>query len=289
MCRKRGRTIGKPVLAITQEAKRAMKQAEDFREEVRALAQVLEPLQDADFDRVTLFQDWTIGDVLGHLHMFDVAALETLKGAEHFAAFFAPIARGLAEGRTLRETQYPWLGALAGRALFEAWRVTGEKVADAYGMADPKRRVQWAGPEMSALSAITARQMETWAHGQEVFDVLGLERAEGDRIRNICHLGVSTRAWTFANRGLPVPEPAPHVRLVAPSGAVWEWNDPQEGNRVEGSAVGFARTVTQVRNVTDTDIRATGPGAAEWMRLAQCFAGDPVEPPAPGSRYRAGA
>ena len=50
---------------------------------------------------------------------------------------------------------------------------------------------------MSARSSITARQMETWALGQEVFDVLGLERVNTDRVRNIAYLGVSTSGWTF--------------------------------------------------------------------------------------------
>lgn len=41
---------------------------------------------------------------------------------------------------------------------------------------------------MSARSCITARQMETWAHGQEIFDALGVVRRDGDRIRNVAHL-----------------------------------------------------------------------------------------------------
>lgn len=262
-----------------------MQQAEDFREESRALAAVLDPLSNADFDRPTQFKGWTIGDVLGHLHLFNVAATETLAG--RFEAFFAPIAKMLAEGRTLREAQYPWLDGLAGRALFDAWRDTAETTADAYAAADPKTRVQWAGPDMSALSSITARQMETWAHGQEVFDVLGLERVETDRIRNIAHLGVATFGWTHVVRGLPVPDPAPHVRLTAPSGAVWEWNTPQPDNAVTGSAVDFARVVTQVRNVADTGLATRGETAARWMAMAQCFAGAPEAPPPAGARYRA--
>ena len=54
---------------------------------------------------------------------------------------------------------------------------------------------------MSARSSITARQMETCAHAQEVFDCLGQYRADTDRIRNIAHLEVNTFGWTFVNRG----------------------------------------------------------------------------------------
>lgn len=262
-----------------------MRQAEDFREESRALAALLAGHGADVFDTVTQFKGWTIDDVLGHLHMFNVAARLSLESDEAFARFFAPIAAGMAEGQSLRELQYPWLGGLRGRALFEAWAEEAERVADAFAAADPKRRVKWAGPEMSALSSITARQMETWAHGQEVFDILGVERAEQDRIRNIAHLGVVTFGWTYAARGMEPPGPAPYVRLTGPSGAVWEWNEAQEDNRVEGLAVDFARVVTQVRNLADTGLRTVGPVAADWMARAQCFAGPPEEPPAPGARH----
>ncbi len=264
-----------------------MQQAEDFREESQALAKVLESLSEADFDQPTQFKGWSIDDVVGHLHMFNVAALKSLEGDAAFDAFFAPIAAMLAEGKTLREAQYPWLDGLRGRALMADWQTTCETLADAFSTTDPKARLKWAGPEMSALSSVTARQMETWAHGQEVFDTLGLTRIEQDRIRNIAHLGVATYGWTFVNRAETVPEPAPHVRLTGPSGAIWEWNTPQEDNAVIGSAVEFAQVVTQVRSVQDTTLQTRGPAAQRWMDIAQCFAGPPEDPPAPGTRHRA--
>jgi uncharacterized protein (TIGR03084 family) len=264
-----------------------MQQAEDFRQESRALAAVIEPLAAADFMRPTQFKQWTIDDVLGHLHMFNVAAERTLAGASEFEVFFAPILQALNGGQTLLQTQGPWLDGRAGPALFGAWRQGAERLADAYAKADPKHRVKWAGPDMSALSSITARQMETWAHGQAVFDLLGQQRQEQDRVRNIVHLGVGTFGWTFVNRKEPVPEPAPYVRLTGPSGAVWAWNAEQADNAVEGSAVEFAQVVTQTRNVADTGLRTRGESARRWMAMAQCFAGQPEDPPARGLRHRA--
>jgi len=264
-----------------------MQQADDYREEARSLAALLQPLENADFAAPTLFKGWRINDVLGHLYMFDVAARETLKGGAAFQAFFAPILARLNRGQTLLEAQIPWLDGVSGVALFEAWRDNAETLADAYGQADPKERVQWAGPSMSALSSITARQMETWAHGQAVFDLLGVARAESDRIRNIAHLGAATYGWSFANRGEPAPEPAPYLRLIAPSGAVWTWNTPQDDNRIDGDAVEFARVVAQTRNIGDTSLEMTGKTAHRWMQIAQCFAGPPEQPPAKGARFSA--
>jgi len=126
--------------------------------------------------------------------------------------------------------------------------------------------------------------METWAHGQDIYDLLKVEREATDRVRNICHIGVRTFGWTFVNRRLPVPDQPPYVRLDAPSGAVWEWNAKSADECVSGDAVEFAHVVTQGRNVADCNLTVTGPVAESWMRIAQCFAGPPEEPPPPGHR-----
>ncbi len=265
-----------------------MQQAEDFRAESRALAAILEDLPEAEFHRETQFKGWTIDHVLGHLHLFNAAAEASLQGEAAFAAFIAPVLRDMQAGRSILECQFPWLDGLSGRALFAAWQGGAERCADAFAAADPKARLKWIGPDMSALSSVTARQMETWAHGQEVFDLLGHERQEQDRIRNIAHLGVATYGWSFRNRGLEVPEPAPFVQLTGPSGAVWEWNAPQDEDYVKGSAVEFAQVVTQVRSLSDTGLQVSGTAAERWMQIAQCFAGPAENPPLKGTRYRAG-
>lgn len=261
-----------------------MLQAEDFRAESRDLAAILADLPEPDFHHETLFKGWTIDHVIGHLHLFNAAAEAALAGPQTFDAFIAPVLRDMQAGKSLLECQFPWLDGLSGRALYAAWVAGAERCADAYAAADPKTRVKWVGPEMSALSSITARQMETWAHGQEVFDLLGLERAVHPRIRNIAHLGVATYGWSFRVRGRAVPEPASYVELTGPGGEVWRWGEPQPGNCVRGPAVEFAQVVTQVRSIADTKLEVRGANAQAWMQIAQCFAGPPETPPAKGQR-----
>ena len=126
--------------------------------------------------------------------------------------------------------------------------------------------------------------METWAHGQEVYDLLGTVRQNADRIRNIVVLGANTYGWTFAVRRQQPPAPVPHLILTAPSGEVWSYNEPSATERIEGAAEEFCQVVTQVRNIADTDLKVTGANAALWMSIAQCFAGVASQPPAPGTR-----
>jgi uncharacterized protein (TIGR03084 family) len=142
---------------------------------------------------------------------------------------------------------------------------------------------------MSVRSSITARLMETWAHGQAVYDLLGVVRRNTDRIRNIVILGVNTFDWSFTVRGRQPPATKPHLRLTAPSGALWTWNEPSDTDAIEGAAEEFCQVVTQVRNIADTRLSVRGDAAAAWMSAAQCFAGPPETPPAAGARRTAPA
>jgi len=152
------------------------------------------------------------------------------------------------------------------------------------GESDPKRRLPWFGPDMGVRMFTTARFMETWAHGQEIYDLAKAPREPTDRIQHVAEIGVRTYGWTFMNRKLEVPGPPPHVRLTAPSGAIWEWHAENAESSVTGSALDFCQVVTQTRNAADTGLQVKGDVAQQWMKIAQCFAGGAVDPPPPGAR-----
>ncbi len=262
-------------------------QVSDFLDESEDLCDLLCSLCDADFEQQTLFKSWTINDVVGHLHVGNLAADLALTDPDAFQAFLAGAAASIRQGQ-LRKFERDWLDGLEGCALRDSWRDFYRDMGQHFGRANPKARMPWVGPDMSVRSGITARQMETWAHGQEIYDLLGVERVDADRIKNIVVLGVNTIGWTFKNRGMPVPETPPQLRLTAPSGNIWTFNEPNETDCIAGNATEFCQVVTQVRNVVDTNLSVTGETATQWMAIAQCFAGSPEDPPVPGSRYKNG-
>lgn len=226
---------------------------------------------------------WTIADQVGHLGFFDHTATLAITDPTGFREHATELVASLGEGSadpTLDEARTMEPGEL-----LRWWRTARSGLIEAAASLDDESRLPWYGPPMSAKSFLTARLMETWAHGQEVYDQLGVEREDTDRIHGIATLGVKTFGWTFINRKMEVPQPAPYVRLIAPSGAIWEWNEPQENNRVEGSATEFCQVVTQTRNFADTKLVAVGNPATRWMSIAQCFAGPPEDPPKPGTRH----
>ena len=261
--------------------------ATDFREEVDELHAFLQTLKPDDWKRETAFMGWSIWDVVAHLHYFDVVSLASLESEETFAPERQAVIVAAGQGRTLQDLALERFASLDAKSLLAQWLSTAHILADAVGQLDPKQRVPWFGPDMGVRMFTTARYMETWAHAQEVYDLVGAARVYTDKIKNIATIGVKTFGWTFANRKLEIPDPPPCVRLVAPSGEIWEWNEPSETESVRGSAVDFCHVVTQGRNVADTKLEVTGPTATQWMSIAQCFAGTVSDPPAPGTRLPA--
>ena len=262
-----------------------MRQARDFCDESEALLTLLPLLDESDFATPTLFKGWSIDQILRHLHVWNIAADLSLCDEAGFAAFMAEMAAGIRGGR-LPDFEAAYLDGLSGQALLDAWATQFHAMTPRFAAADPKARVKWVGPEMSVISSITARLMETWAHGQAVYDVLGVDRADTDRIGNIVRLGVNTYGFVWKNRRMEPPGPMPQLRLTAPSRTVWEYGEPSDSGVITGNATEFCQVVTQCRNIADTSLMVTGDVAQHWMAVAQCFAGPPQDPPPPGARHR---
>ncbi|MEM7268463.1 MAG: TIGR03084 family metal-binding protein [Pseudomonadota bacterium] len=262
-----------------------MQEAQDFLDESRALLALIEPLSDEELAAPTAFKNWSVNRVIRHLHMWNHGAHLGLTDAEGFDAWFQGVAKGLASPGGMGAVELEFCPA-EGRALVETWASFLEPMSGAFAEADPKHRVKWAGPSMSARSSISARLMETWAHGLEIYDLCGVDRVDTDRIRSVVVLGVNTYGWTFKVNGREAPEPRPYLSLTAPSGEIWTYGEESAEERIEGLASHFCQVVTQTRNIADVDLTVAGPNAVEWMRISQCFAGPPETPPAPGTRTK---
>jgi len=250
---------------------------QDLDAEQRALDALVAPLAPPRWATPTPSEGWAVRDQIAHLAHFDEAATLAVTDPEGFARAVADALQDFPgyEARYLERGR-----ALAPADLLASWRAARRRLAAAVATLEPKSRVAWYGPPMSAMSFLSARLMETWLHGHDVTDALGLERRETDRVRHILVLGVRTRAFAYALRGLPAPTAPVRVELVLPSGARWEDGEAGAENRIAGAAVDFCRVVTHRRHVDDTALVLEGPAAREWMLVAQAFAG----PPAPGRK-----
>ncbi len=225
---------------------------------------------------------WTVADQIGHLTYFDGTAATAITDPDAFTETVTQLLEGMASAAstgsdpTLDEAR-----ALPPAGLLDAWRANRLHLADVSSTLADDDRVVWYGPSMGAKSFLTARLMETWAHGQDIVDAVGASRAPTDRLRHIAQLGYITRGWTYLNRRLEVPDVAVRVELVAPGGGVWQFGPEDAPESVVGPAEDFCLVVTQRRHVDDTDLQVTGDAARDWMLKAQAFAGTPTDGPGP--------
>jgi uncharacterized protein (TIGR03084 family) len=226
----------------------------------------------ADLDTPVWSPPWDVRDVVSHLLVGNEKATTAAVDPE---AFLAEMPLVLADPQGFLDS---WLEAGQGlerEELVARWDASFAALHAGLAALEPGVKAPWYGPPMSPLSCVTARLMEYWAHGQDVVDGTGVERVPTARLKHIAHLGVRTRAFAYANRGLEVPPGDVRVTLTAPDGSTWEWGSGDDA--VEGGALGFCLRVTQRRHRDDTDLVATGPLADDWLNRAQCFAGPPTE------------
>ena len=244
----------------------------DLAAEGDEVAAMLADLAPADWAQQTPSPGWTIGHQIAHLNWTDEVSELTIRDPDGFREVLESAWRNptgfvdvAAEGRV----QVP------PTELFARWQHARSTLNDALrGVADG-RKLDWFGPPMNPTSMATARLMETWAHGQDVADALGIIRTPTARLRNVAHIGVRTRNFAYAVHDEESPTEEFRIELTAPDGSLWTWGPADAAQRIAGPALDFCLLVTQRRHPDDLALTVTGADAQHWTTIAQAFAGPP--------------
>lgn len=263
-------TTGKPGIAEL---------CDDLEAEHEALDAIVAAIDSSAWDTLTPAEGWTARDQIAHLTYIDERATDAVADPEAFAAHLTEAA---ADPDNFVDQNVEFGREMEPAELLERWRASRARMVEAFRPLDAKARIFWYGPPMSAPSFITARLMETWAHGQDIVDALGAQRDPTDRLRHIAHLGVRARPYSYTAHGMTPSDEPVLVELKSPSGEVWTWGDANAGSVVSGEAEDFCLVVTQRRHPDDTALAAEGDAAKEWIAIAQCFAGPPGSGREPG-------
>lgn len=246
----------------------------DLAAEHDALDAVVANITEEQWNAATPAEGWDVKDTIVHLIQADIAARIAVVEPERFVE----IKDGILQSGF--EEVFGSKAGKSGAEILTWWRDERSTMLEAFASRGPKDRIPWFGPDMSTLSFATARLMETWSHGQDVADTVGTAWPSTDRLRHVAHIGVSTRGWSYVNRGMTPPEGPVRIELDAPSGDSWSWGPEDADDRLTGSAEEFCLVVTQRRRPEQTSLKADGPLAEEWIGIAQAFAGPPTITPA---------
>jgi uncharacterized protein (TIGR03084 family) len=248
---------------------------DDLRAEGDELDALVAELPAARWTEATPAPGWTIAHQIAHLLWTDRVALTAVTDEAGFAAVLDEAAK---DPTALVDRGAEELAITPPAQLLADWRETRARLHDELLAVPDGRKLPWFGPPMSAASMATARLMETWAHGLDVADTLGVKRPPTTRLRSIAHIGVRTRDFAFSINGLIPPAEPFRVELEAPDGSTWSWGPEDAAQRVTGSAEDFCMLVTQRRPRASLNVYAVGDDAEPWLTIAQAFAG----PPGPG-------
>ncbi|MEU1277293.1 TIGR03084 family metal-binding protein [Streptomyces sp. NPDC005805] len=254
---------------------------DDLRNESDELDRLVAPLPPGRWALATPAAGWTVAHQIAHLAWTDRAAHLAVTDS---AAFADDVAKALAAPDTFVDEGAAEGAALPPAELLARWRLGRERLLQALRQAPPGARFPWYGPPMSAASMATARLMETWAHGQDVADALGVTRTPTARLAQIARIGVRTRDFAYGVHGLTPPAEPFRVELTGPAGESWAYGPEDAAQRVTGPALDFALLVTQRAHRDDLALRAEGPDADRWLGIAQAFAGLPGKGREPGDR-----
>jgi len=252
----------------------------DLAMEQQDLDAVVADLDAAGWQTMTPADGWDIKEQIRHLAYYENRAKLSASNPEAFKKWLEEMRQDPIKMTRHSETTGKDLTAAE---TLKWWREERKALLEVLAKMDRKMRLPWYGPDLSAMSFATARLMETWAHGQDIVDALGIRRKPTERLRHIAHLGASTFGWSYINRKMKVPDTPVRVELTGPSGDMWSWGPEDAIDTVKGPAEDFCLVVVQRRNVADTDLIINGETAQQWMSIAQAFAGPPADGRKPGT------
>ncbi|MGW4488765.1 TIGR03084 family metal-binding protein [Amycolatopsis sp. NPDC004368] len=251
----------------------------DLAAESQAIDDVVAGMPPEGWARPTPAEGWTVAHQIAHLAWTDSKALIAAARPEQWQA---EVENLLSVGENYVDLAAEEGAATPPPELLERWRAGRVALAEALANVPAGQKLPWYGPPMSAASMATARMMETWAHGQDVFDALGLTREPTARLWHIARFGTRTRDFAYKLNSLAPPAEEFRVELAAPDGTTWAFGPEDAEQRLTGSAVDFCLVITQRRHPADTDLVATGADVEEWLGIAQAFAGPPGAGRKPG-------
>ena len=159
----------------------------DLQAEFAELDMMIAPLSAEQYLTPTPAEGWCICDQVSHLAFFDEAALLAATDPQQFKIEAAQI---MARGAGFPDAVAARYRATPGPELRDWFERARRELVAGFASVDPAARLPWYGPDMSAASSVTARLMETWAHGQDIADALGVSRSPTARLR---HNGAGSR------------------------------------------------------------------------------------------------
>lgn len=246
----------------------ALAEVDDLAAEQRAIQALVREISPEEWLRPTPSWGWDVRDTIAHLADTDEVATATMTGAPG----------SLSDRRDLAQSSedVTYRGVLRGRKMSGSdvlawWERAAAGERDVLGALEPQTRVPW-GLGMKPRSFVSARVMETWAHGLDVHAALGVEPHDTDRLAHVAWLATRALPYAYSVAGREQPPGPLRVELTLPSGAVWSDGPEDAPNRITGPAAQYCRVFVQRLPLDQArDVVAHGEAARSALEVARAY------------------
>jgi uncharacterized protein (TIGR03084 family) len=240
---------------------------DDLEAEQRELHDVVTGLTADEWLTPTPAWGWDVRDTIAHLADTDELAVGTATGGDYALNNVAALAassedvtyRGVMRGRRIRGGE---VGAW--------WDRTSAAIRATLAALPADARLPW-GIGMRTPSLITARMMETWAHGLDVRAGLGIETPDSDRLAHVAWLSTRALPYAFSVAGREMPSAPIRVELLLASGATWTYGPEEAADRITGPAGDYCRLFVQRRSRADITLEIEGDAADAAISVARAY------------------
>ncbi|GAB6899187.1 maleylpyruvate isomerase family mycothiol-dependent enzyme [Kineosporia succinea] len=240
-----------------------------FDHDTHALLTMIDAIPEADWERDTPAEGWTVRDQVAHVaFVFDLARSACADPPAFSAALAAVAEHGFEQA--VNGALVPW-GAGTTQDVLGRLRQARSAVAQALSEVSTPT-VPWLQNPLPPDVLTMAGMLETLAHGQDIADAVGVVREHTDTLAYIVHFVHRTRDFGYLGTDLTPPENEFRFEVELPSGRVLEVGPTDSPDVVRGPALDLCLLAARRRHVDDLALTATG-RAAEWLPLAQAYRG----------------
>ena len=247
---------------------------DDLAQEAAALDALLVALTDEQWHARTPAEGWDVRDSVAHIAIGDELAFECV-AQRRVPKLMQDGLEAILEGDIAAKAfELRMLGRgrqMQPAAVHRWWREGNSALCEALATVEVDTRLPWGPNRMSPASFITARIMETWAHGLDCFDAVGATPVDTDRLRHVLVISVRALPYAFMINGVEAPS-AVRVEVTSPSGELWTAGPDDAETVIRGSASDWCRVaVHRDRRGERERLEGTGPDAADVIKYVQAY------------------
>ncbi|MEY2454221.1 MAG: hypothetical protein QOD92_3795 [Acidimicrobiaceae bacterium] len=242
-------------------------------EQQAELLGLLADLDEADWQRPSRCEGWTVADVVLHVAQTNEMAIASANG--RFADYLNEVGRNVGPASDVDDGAALMVAAergAPGSVVGDRYAAGASELRHVLATSDPHLRVEWVAGQLSARTLATTRLAETWIHTGDVAEALDIDLSPAPRLRHIARLAWRTIPYAFARAGRELHGPVA-FSLRGPRGETWDFlPDDKALTTIRGDGAELCNVAARRVDPSATSLTGEGPDVDAVLELVRTYA-----------------